>query len=133
MFPDIECKPIENRYTRMVHGQRIAVLPTFTLESGIELHNVPVAYKTWGNLSERKNNAIIVCHGLTESADIEEWWEPLLGRRKALDTSKFFIICMNSLGSPYGTASPVTPWNGIVDNDWYGPEFPLTTIRDDVR
>nr|POE73249.1 homoserine o-acetyltransferase [Quercus suber] len=47
--------------------------------------------------------------------------------------SRFFIVCMNSLGSPYGTASPVTARDGIPGNEHYGPEFPLTTVRDDAR
>ncbi|KAG6876291.1 hypothetical protein C0993_004270, partial [Termitomyces sp. T159_Od127] len=58
-------------------------------------------------------------------------WGPLIGRGKAFDPSRFFIFCANVLGSPYGSASPVT-----IDPDTgkpYGPEFPPTTIRDDVR
>lgn len=58
-------------------------------------------------------------------------WGPLMGRGKAFDLSRFFIVCANTLGSPYGSASPVTihPKTGKP----YGPEFPPTTIRDDVR
>ena len=58
-------------------------------------------------------------------------WGPLMGRGKAFDPHRFFIICANTLGSPYGSASPVTinPDTG----KQYGPEFPPTTIRDDVR
>ena len=54
-----------------------------------------------------------------------------MGRGKAFDSNRFFIICANTLGSPYGSASPVTvnPDTGRL----YGPEFPPTTIRDDVR
>jgi homoserine O-acetyltransferase/O-succinyltransferase len=54
-----------------------------------------------------------------------------MGRGKAFDPNRFFIICANTLGSPYGSASPVTinPDTG----KQYGPEFPPTTIRDDVR
>jgi homoserine O-acetyltransferase len=54
-----------------------------------------------------------------------------MGRGKAFDPNRFFIFCANVLGSPYGSASPVT-----VNPDTsrlYGPEFPPTTIRDDVR
>src|SRR5256885_13131272 len=47
-------------------------------------------------------------HALTGSADVEDWWEPLLGKGRALDTSRFYIICLNNLGSPYGSVSPVT-------------------------
>ena len=54
-----------------------------------------------------------------------------MGRGKAFDPNRFFIICANTLGSPYGSASPITinPYTG----KQYGPEFPPTTIRDDVR
>lgn len=54
-----------------------------------------------------------------------------MGIGKAFDPSRFFIFCANVLGSPYGTASPITvnPQTGLK----YGPEFPPTTIRDDVR
>ena len=54
-----------------------------------------------------------------------------MGRGKAFDPNRFFIFCANVMGSPYGTASPMT-----IDPDTgkpYGPEFPGTTIRDDVR
>jgi homoserine acetyltransferase len=58
-------------------------------------------------------------------------WGPLIGPGKAFDTSKFFIFCGNALGSPYGSASPVTVNPDTKTN--YGPEFPLVTIRDDVK
>lgn len=53
-----------------------------------------------------------------------------MGRGKAFDPQRFFIFCANVLGSPYGSASPITtnPDTGKP----YGPEFPATTIRDDV-
>lgn len=97
------------------------------------MHNVPVAYMTWGSLSPHADNGIVVCHALSGSADISDWWGPLLGAGKAFDTDKFFVICMNSLGSPYRTASPVTAKNGDPTEGWYGADFPSTTIRDDVR
>ncbi|KAG2142729.1 Alpha/Beta hydrolase protein, partial [Suillus cothurnatus] len=56
---------------------------------------------------------------------------PPIGRGKAFDPNRFFIFCANVMGSPYGSASPVTinPDTGKP----YGPEFPQTSIRDDVR
>ncbi|GLB36817.1 putative alpha/beta hydrolase fold [Lyophyllum shimeji] len=111
--------------------QSIHIVPSFTLECGAELRNVPVAYKTWGTLNEAGDNVMIICHAFTGSADVEDWWGPLMGRGKAFDPNRFFIFCANVLGSPYGSASPITtnPDTGIP----YGPEFPPTTIRDDVR
>ncbi|CAA7266433.1 unnamed protein product [Cyclocybe aegerita] len=111
--------------------QSYHTVPTFTLECGAFLKEVPVAYKTWGKLNETRDNVMIICHAFTGSADVEDWWGPLMGRGKAFDPNRFFIVCANTLGSPYGSGSPVTinPDTGKP----YGPEFPPTTIRDDVR
>ncbi|KAG0249710.1 homoserine O- acetyltransferase [Actinomortierella ambigua] len=120
----------ENPFSKLVSQQTIAIVPEFTLESGHKLYQVPVAYKTWGKLNDAGDNVMIICHALSGSCDVEDWWGPLMGPGRAFDPTKFFIICCNVLGSPYGTASPVTidPVTGVT----YGPEFPLATIRDDV-
>lgn len=55
------------------------------------------------------------------------------GGGRAFDYTRFFVVCLNSLGSPYGSASPVTCKDGDATQERYGPEFPLTTIRDDVK
>ncbi|KAK1752134.1 Alpha/Beta hydrolase protein [Echria macrotheca] len=124
----------ENPFAALIPDQQIAVIPSFTLESGVTLRNVPVAYTTRGQLSPEGDNAMVICHALTGSADVADWWGPLLGGPgRAFDTSRFFVVCMNSLGSPYGTASPVTAKDGDPNLGRYGPEFPLTTIRDDVQ
>ncbi|KAG0258492.1 homoserine O- acetyltransferase [Mortierella polycephala] len=121
----------ENPFSKLVPSQTIAIIPEFTLDSGHVLQQVPVAYRTWGTLNEAGDNVMIICHALSGSADVEDWWGPLMGTGRAFDPAKFFIICCNVLGSPYGTASPVT-LNPDTDHA-YGPEFPLATIRDDVR
>ncbi|KAF7324894.1 AB hydrolase-1 domain-containing protein [Mycena kentingensis (nom. inval.)] len=111
--------------------QNIFTVPEFTLECGSVLKQAPVAYKTWGRLNETRDNVMVICHALTGSADVEDWWGPLMGRNKAFDPTRFFVFCANTLGSPYGSASPITtnPDTGKP----YGPSFPPTTIRDDVR
>ncbi|KAF2091072.1 homoserine o-acetyltransferas-like protein [Saccharata proteae CBS 121410] len=124
----------ENPYSKLIPDQNIAIIPSFTLESGVELRNVPIAYKTYGSLSPERDNAMVICHALTGSADVGDWWGPLLGGPgKAFDISRFFVVCINSLGSPYGSASPVTNKDGDPEQGLYGPEFPLTTVRDDVN
>lgn len=124
----------ENPFFPLIPSQQIAVVPIFVLESGVTLYNVPVAYTTRGKLSPKGNNALVVCHALSGSADVSDWWGPLMGGPgRAFDVSRFFVVCLNSLGSPYGTASPVTNVNGDPKLGRYGPEFPSTTIRDDVK
>ncbi|OCK74951.1 homoserine O-acetyltransferase [Lepidopterella palustris CBS 459.81] len=121
----------QNYYGALVQNQKLAVLQSFTLECGHQLQSVPIAYKTWGKLNECRNNVLVLCHALSGSSDAEDWWQPLMGSGKALDYQRFFIVCANMLGSPYGSASPVTmnPETGRA----YGPDFPQTSIRDDVR
>ncbi|KAF1965619.1 homoserine o-acetyltransferas-like protein [Bimuria novae-zelandiae CBS 107.79] len=124
----------ENPFAGLIPDQTIAIIPEVTLESGVILHNVPVAYKTYGTLAPNGNNAMVICHALTGSADVGDWWGPMLGGPgKAFDISRFFVVCINSLGSPYGSASPVTAKDGDPALGQYGPEFPLTTVKDDVN
>src|SRR5271170_1302591 len=103
----------ENPFAKLILEQQIAIIPSFTLESGVVLHNVPVAYTARGSLSENRDNALVICHALSGSADVADWWGPLLGGQgQAFDMTRFFVVCLNSLGSPYGSASPVTNKNG---------------------
>lgn len=121
----------KNEYHRLIPYQKLALLKSFPLESGVELKNVTIAYKTWGKLNAHGDNCLVICHALSGSADVSDWWGPLLGPGRAFDTSRYFIFCANVLGSPYGTTSPLSmnPKTGRS----YGPEFPQTCIRDDVR
>lgn len=148
--------PTSPQSSLLAGRQRYLLFPQFTLESGVTLTNVPIAFKTWGTLApDTKDNALVVCHALTGSADVEDWWGPLMGIDKVFDYSRFFIVCCNVLGSPYGSASSCTQAGGESDwahalqhgtlpdmakqkaewqgHGWWGPEFPATTVRDDVR
>ncbi|GAA5982268.1 hypothetical protein JCM11641_006244 [Rhodosporidiobolus odoratus] len=122
-----------NRFSRLIPSQSIATISSFTLESGVALENVTVGFRTWGKFNQSKDNVMVICHALTGSSDVEDWWGPLLGPSHAFDPTRYFIFCANVMGSPYGTASPVTQNPAREDGGWWGPEFPSTTTRDDVR
>jgi homoserine O-acetyltransferase len=111
--------------------QTTALVPSFTLESGETLTDVPIAFKTWGKLNEAGDNVVVICHALTGSADVEDWWGPLLGPGKAFDPTRYFIFCANVIGSPYGTVSSVTV-NPETGKKW-GPELTGSSVKDDVR
>lgn len=106
-------------------------IPTFTLERGPTLRDVPVAYQSWGTLNAAGTNAVVVGHALTGDTDVADWWEGLLGADCALDPTEDFVVCLNVPGSPYGSVSPLTgpPASGTR----YGADFPPFTIRDTVR
>ncbi len=103
----------------------------FKLESGEQLTGVHVAWRSWGWLNATGDNAIIVNHALTGSADVELWWPRLLGSGHALDPSRDFIVCANLLGSCYGTTGPISM--NPVSGRAYGGAFPTITVRDMVR
>lgn len=103
----------------------------FTLESGEVLPQVTVAYRTWGSLNAASDNAVLVCHALTGSPDVDQWWQGLMGPGKALDPKRDFILCSNVLGGCYGSTGP----RGInpVTSKPYGGHFPAVSVRDMVH
>jgi homoserine O-acetyltransferase len=104
---------------------------TFLLESGETLTNIKLQYRTYGTLSSEKDNVVWVFHPLSMNTDIHKWWSGIFGREKILDPNKFFIICVNNLGSCYGSTGPgeINPNT----NRPYFHTFPLITIRDIVK
>lgn len=111
--------------------RRLTLAQPPRLDAGTTLPRVDVAYRTWGRLDPHGANAVVVCHALTGSADVDRWWEPLLGPGRALDPDRDFIVASNVLGGCYGTTGPGDPVPGT-DRAW-GPEFPQVTVRDMVR
>jgi homoserine O-acetyltransferase len=112
----------------------------FTLENGQELGPITIAYEAYGELNENRDNVILIDHALTANAHAAGrhspedkypgWWDVMIGPGKAFDTSKYFVICTNILGSCYGSTGPssINPETGKP----YGLSFPLVTIRDMV-
>jgi len=102
-----------------------------TTESGTTLREVAVNYKTFGTLNANRDNALIVCHALTGNASLDTWWGGLLGPNQPFDTSKYFVVCANILGSCYGTCGP-SAINPKTEQP-YGSQFPAVSVRDSVR
>ena len=103
----------------------------FPLELGGTLHDPVIAYHTYGTLNERADNVIWVCHALTANSDVADWFPHTVEEGACLDPTKYFIICANILGSPYGTVSPLHE-NPTTGEPYYS-DFPKVTIRDMVR
>ncbi len=102
----------------------------FKLESGEVLPSLEIAYDTFGELNEAKDNVIWVCHALTANSDVADWWPHTVEQGKFLDPERYFIVCANFLGSHYGTTSPLSV-NPATGKKWYY-DFPRITVRDMV-
>ena len=102
----------------------------FVLENGERLQDIEIAYRTWGDPCN-VDNAILICHALTGSADVEAWWPNIIGAGKAFDPEQDYVICANILGGCYGTTGPVSvnPTTG----DRYRAGFPRVSVRDMVE
>lgn len=101
-----------------------------------EINNPTIAYETWGQLSNDCSNSILIFTGLSPSAHASSskedpatgWWEDMVGPSKPIDTNKFFVICMNSLGSCFGSTGPMST-NPITGNA-YRLTFPVLSVED---
>lgn len=121
----------------------------FRFQRGAALSNLTLAYETYGQLNEERSNAILVFHALSGSAhaaglntNLPEagelwtdechvgWWDGFIGPGKALDTTRYFVICANYIGGCYGSTGPrsTNPETGRP----YGRAFPMLTISDIV-
>jgi len=103
----------------------------FTLESGVTLPGYHLAYTTHGKLNADKSNVVWIFHALTANSNPLEWWPGLVGDGKFFDPAKYFIICANKPGSPYGSVSPLSI--NPQTNQLYYHDFPVFTMRDMIR
>ncbi|MET0291909.1 MAG: homoserine O-acetyltransferase [Steroidobacteraceae bacterium] len=111
----------------------------FRLRLGGELPSGVIAYESWGQLNADKSNAILLFTGLSPNSHAastprnreDGWWERMIGPGRALDTDRFFVLCVNSLGSCYGSTGPasVNPATGRV----WQLDFPEITVEDIAR
>ena len=120
--------------------KNIIIEKTLKLDCGKEISNFPLAYETYGNLNEKKDNAILIFHALTGDqyasginpiTKKEGWWNYAVGPGKSFDTDKFCVICANVIGGCMGSYGP-----GTIDpltNKPIGTNFPVITINDMVN
>jgi len=95
-------------------------LGPFRTEAGETIPDLRVAYRRDG---PPVSSAVLVVHALTGSADAAgDWWQPVIGPGRALDTDGRQVVCLNLLGSCYGSTGPrdLSP-------------FPVITPRDMAR
>ncbi len=128
-----------------------------TLECNRTLPSFDLIFETYGTLNSDKSNAILICHALSGShhaagfhSDDDKkagWWDNMIGPNKAIDTNQFFVVCVNNIGSCFGSTGPTTINPDTVNSSQkstnknnensepqvYGPDFPLVTIKDWVK
>ncbi len=125
----------------IVTPQTLVFDEPLTLECQRVLPSFELVIETYGTLNADKTNAILICHALSGSHhaagfhSIDDakpgWWDAMIGPNKAIDTNEFYVVCLNNIGSCYGSTGPTTinPETGKI----YGADFPLITIKDWVK
>jgi homoserine O-acetyltransferase len=111
----------------------------FTLYRGGKLRGARIAYESWGRLNAARDNAILLFTGLSPSAHAAAtaadpspgWWQRMIGASLAIDTSRYFVMCVNSLGSCFGSTGPdsIDPATG----ERYRLDFPEVAVEDIAR
>lgn len=110
------------------------------LESGRILEPYEIIYETYGELNEDKSNVIVICHALSGSHHAAGrygdeakpgWWDNFIGDGKTIDTTKYFVICTNNIGSCFGSTSPMSPM--YPSDEPYRFKFPVLTVSDIVK
>ncbi|MFW8593298.1 homoserine O-acetyltransferase MetX [Cribrihabitans neustonicus] len=118
-------------------ASRFLTLPgPFAIKHGGELRQLRIAYETWGRLSPAKDNAILILAGFSASAHAASqaddpgpgWWEQMIGPGKPIDTDRWHVICVNALGSCFGSTGPASlnPSTGRP----YRLDFPAVAMED---
>jgi homoserine O-acetyltransferase len=114
----------------------IALPDPLALYRGGSLHAAHLAYESWGQLNAARDNAILLFTGLSPSAHAAAtisdpspgWWQRMIGPDLALDTNRYFVVCVNSLGSCFGSTGPasIDPATG----ERYAVSFPELAVED---
>lgn len=108
------------------HGAR-----PFRLASGELLQPLTLRYALYGKLNRARDNAILVCHALSGSARVADWWPEMFGPGGIFDSTRYCVIGINVIGSCYGSTGP-SSCNPLTGKP-YGKEFPLVSVGDMVQ
>lgn len=100
----------------------------FELECGESFNKLTLNYSTYGQLNDDKSNVIWVCHALTADANPKDWWHGLVGDNDLFNPEEYFIVCVNIIGSAYGSTSPLD-----CDFAQRYDKFPTVSIRDNIN
>lgn len=119
--------------------QHLKLSAPFPMRRGGVLQQAQIAYETWGELNASRDNAILIFTGLSPSAHAASsaldtapgWWEDMVGPGRPIDTRSHFVICVNSLGSVFGSTSPASI--DPVTGQPYRLSFPVLTVEDIAR
>jgi homoserine O-acetyltransferase/O-succinyltransferase len=119
--------------------QYAALSDPFPMWRGGVLHGARIAYETWGTLNAARDNALLLFTGLSPPAHAassekdpsDGWWQGMVGPKLAIDTERYFVICVNSLGSCFGSTGPssIDPATGKT----YRLGFPDLSVEDIAR
>src|SRR5690606_32779456 len=86
-----------------------------------------------------RDNAVLIFTGLSPSAHAASspedptpgWWEEMIGPGRSIDTRRFFVVCVNSIGSCFGSTGPAS-----IDprtDELYRLTFPVLSLEDVAR
>ena len=129
-----------NRSVGLVKPQTVVIEQPLKLACGVVLPKHTLVYETYGTLNKNNTNAILICHALSgnhHAAGVYEqdakpgWWDQYIGPGKPIDSNRFFIVCVNNIGSCFGSTGPTSenPETGKP----YGADFPPVRARDWVE
>lgn len=112
-------------FTGLYSQQKFAFLGDFKLESGEVIYDCKIGYRTFGQMNEEKSNVILYS---TWFGGTSQMLGNLIGdgKDKLLDSTNFFIICVDALGNGVSTS----PSNSEKQKN---EKFPQFTMRDIVE
>jgi homoserine O-acetyltransferase len=124
----------------LVKPKKVVIEQPLKLACGVVLPSHSLVYETYGAPNKDNTNAILICHALSgnhHAAGFYDdnpkpgWWDNYIGPGKPIDSNRFFIVCVNNIGSCFGSTGPTSenPETGQP----FGADFPPLRARDWVE